>query len=407
MMGSFALIFMSTNRDGDAKIHLLRKTKMTPIGKTTFWKTVALTLGFGAMSVAATSVSCQAKSARRAAKSGDILFSARFYLKPGTQRGSSYFHIYRINADGTGKRQITFGKHNDETALWTHDGRKIVFIRDNQKLILADENGKNQTELMSKSEDKYWGDLRASPDGKSLNYLDSVKVGANEVERLNFLDLKTRKIERINNVSRYAWSPDAKKLLMNDEKLGLRVLDLSSRQIVKSKAAVTTFAWISPTRWIGTTATKSKDGGMDGISGFLLGNSKGETLKKFALAPDKYGQFLDWRSYVAPIPNDAQNFLFVLDESTSSGYEAFYYRVSAATGKMTRLSDGQFFAWAPNGKRYLNVTYRDTPSYDTLPNGHQRSVYTSKLQVGSSEKTLRDIVSGFVLIFTCDWRTPR
>ena len=55
----------------------------------------------------------------------DIVYAARYYAPPGSHR-TSHFHIYRINPDGTGKTQLTFGP-NEQYPHWSADGKQITF----------------------------------------------------------------------------------------------------------------------------------------------------------------------------------------------------------------------------------------------------------------------------------------
>ena len=55
-------------------------------------------------------------------------FSPRYYSRPGSG-DTSYFHLYRINADGSRRLQITHGNFDDESTEWSPDGRKILFSR--------------------------------------------------------------------------------------------------------------------------------------------------------------------------------------------------------------------------------------------------------------------------------------
>ena len=57
----------------------------------------------------------------------DIVYAARYYAPPGSRR-TSHFHLYRINPDGTGKTQLTFGSGDEGEAKWTPDGRRITFV---------------------------------------------------------------------------------------------------------------------------------------------------------------------------------------------------------------------------------------------------------------------------------------
>ncbi len=81
-----------------------------------------------------------------------IVYAARYYTPPGSHR-TSHFHLYRINPDGTGKTQLTFGTSDEENPTWTVDGRHIIFVQyyryfdaDQSPPMLCevDENGKKR-----------------------------------------------------------------------------------------------------------------------------------------------------------------------------------------------------------------------------------------------------------------------
>jgi hypothetical protein len=55
----------------------------------------------------------------------DIVYGARYYLKPGLH-GRSHFHLYRVNPDGSGRTQITRGK-GDDIYLVPGDHNKIIY----------------------------------------------------------------------------------------------------------------------------------------------------------------------------------------------------------------------------------------------------------------------------------------
>ena len=59
----------------------------------------------------------------------DIVYAARYYTLPGSHR-TSHFHLYRINPDGTGKTQLTFGNGDEEQPKWSADGRRVTFVED-------------------------------------------------------------------------------------------------------------------------------------------------------------------------------------------------------------------------------------------------------------------------------------
>lgn len=57
----------------------------------------------------------------------DIVYAARYYAPPGSH-WTSTFHIYRINPDGMGKTQITFGPDEQDSPQWSPDGKQIMFV---------------------------------------------------------------------------------------------------------------------------------------------------------------------------------------------------------------------------------------------------------------------------------------
>ena len=59
---------------------------------------------------------------------GEIVFSARNYLPPGS-KGESHYHIYRIDPDGSRRIQLTFGGSDDYSPVWIESGYAIRFSR--------------------------------------------------------------------------------------------------------------------------------------------------------------------------------------------------------------------------------------------------------------------------------------
>ena len=78
----------------------------------------------------------------------DIVYSARYYAPPGSHR-TSHFHIYRINPDGRGKTQLTFGSDEEYDPKWSADGRQVTYIERSStsavdKLCGTDASGGNR-----------------------------------------------------------------------------------------------------------------------------------------------------------------------------------------------------------------------------------------------------------------------
>jgi Tol biopolymer transport system component len=94
--------------------------------------------------------------------SGQLVYSAR-----GTDGG---WHIFAVNADGTGLVQLTSGMTSDQSAVWSPDGSRIAFTRvwidGNGNLVnqiaVMNADGSNRVDLALGSQPGW------SPDGRRL-----------------------------------------------------------------------------------------------------------------------------------------------------------------------------------------------------------------------------------------------
>ncbi len=86
----------------------------------------------------------------------DIVYAARYYAPPGSHR-TSHSHLYRINPDGTGKTQLTFGIEED-SPYWSADGKEITFIAyrvaSPALLCRIDADGRNRRVIRTLGEDE-------------------------------------------------------------------------------------------------------------------------------------------------------------------------------------------------------------------------------------------------------------
>ena len=119
-------------------------------------------------------------------------------------------HIYRINADGTGQVQLTFGERGESSPRWSPDGKWIAFTtrRDadahNQIYLLGVEGGEARRLT---SHPTAPGTLTWAPDSKSIYFVAADAKSAEERERDRLFD-DVYAFEENNFKQRHIWTAD-------------------------------------------------------------------------------------------------------------------------------------------------------------------------------------------------------
>ena len=119
-------------------------------------------------------------------------------------------HIYRINADGTGQVQLTFGERGESSPRWSPDGKSIAFTtrRDpdaNNQIYLLSVEGGEARRLTSHPTAP--GTLTWAPDGKSIYFVAADAKSAEERERDRLFD-DVYAFEENNFKQRHIWTTD-------------------------------------------------------------------------------------------------------------------------------------------------------------------------------------------------------
>jgi dipeptidyl aminopeptidase/acylaminoacyl peptidase len=119
-------------------------------------------------------------------------------------------HIYRINADGTGQVQLTFGERGESSPRWSPDGKWIAFTtrRDadanNQIYLLSVDGGEAQRLTTHPTAP---GTLSWAPDGKSIYFIAADAKSAEERERDRLFD-DVYAFDENNFKQRHLWTTD-------------------------------------------------------------------------------------------------------------------------------------------------------------------------------------------------------
>jgi dipeptidyl aminopeptidase/acylaminoacyl peptidase len=119
-------------------------------------------------------------------------------------------HIYRINSDGTGQVQLTFGERGESGPRWSPDGKQVAFTtrRDpdasNQIYLLSVDGGEARRLT---SHPTAPGTLTWAPDGKSIYFLASDDKTAEEKEKDRLRD-DVYAFEENNYKQRHLWTTD-------------------------------------------------------------------------------------------------------------------------------------------------------------------------------------------------------
>jgi dipeptidyl aminopeptidase/acylaminoacyl peptidase len=119
-------------------------------------------------------------------------------------------HIYRVNADGTGQVQLTFGDRGESSPRWSPDGKTIAFTtrRDadsNNQIYILSVDGGEARRLTNHPTSP--GSLTWAPDGKSIYFSAPDAKSAEEKEKDRLLD-DVYTFEENNFKQRHIWTTD-------------------------------------------------------------------------------------------------------------------------------------------------------------------------------------------------------
>lgn len=145
------------------------------------------------------------------------------FMSDGSQEG--HHEIYIMQADGSGRTQLTHSPINAHDPVWSPDGNKIFFLSEvgsehlsNNDLFVMNADGSEQTVLVN----NVWRNPVISPDGSRILFArleneQAETAGSSEIYSMNIDGSNLTKLTN-NNTANYiaTWSPDGKQIVIDD-----------------------------------------------------------------------------------------------------------------------------------------------------------------------------------------------
>ena len=354
---------------------------------------------------------------------GDIVYSARYYYPPGS-KGTSHFQIYRINPNGTGRRQITYGNSEEYDPHWSPDGKHILFVRE----FFPDEESDGHSSLccmsadggsiqvlvdISDSTSGVWQYPRWSPDSHTISIIHTTYQKDSAFSSVYLIDIKSKKSHRLPGISRFEWSPDGKSAVIQNAK-GYCLYDLKSASQIAVTGADRFPIWIGNKTLAALGIRAEKDD--DYQYNLIVFGRDGREQKRIKLEfPTDLYDGSDPDTLIA-MPDQGHIIDAYNNHNSTVGVDYLYFDVKLKVEQIHYFTEGQFLAWSPDGKRFCTAPGRDTVPYekrrypfkDAIPNdveGKYRMVWSAPLFVrATSGGPMRQITPRLSWVTAADWR---
>jgi Tol biopolymer transport system component len=170
-----------------------------------------------------------------------IAFTSEIFAHP-----ADFLQIYVVNADGTGKTNLTTDPSVNYDAVWSPDGSRIAFVSDrdgNRDIYLMNADGSNVTRLTDNITTKASG-LAWSPDGSRIAFTSNY----DDIYLMNTDGSNVTRLTTDANVNTAAavWSPDGSRIafISNHE---IYVMNPDGSNVTRLtnniKSYISKFAW--------------------------------------------------------------------------------------------------------------------------------------------------------------------
>jgi hypothetical protein len=367
--------------------------------------------------------------ARPAQAERDIVYAARYYAPPGSHN-TSHFHLYRINPDGTGRTQLTFGNTDECAPHWSPDGHWIAFIRlttlakdkygsvrHGGTLCLLAATGVSAKQLIDLGPDDLygWGSPVWSPDSRTVGIDRQQTLKAETANGVYLIDIQKAHIKHLSGMSHLSWSPDGRWMLMATDK-NYQIRNTATGTQKTLTTALESVKWIAPALLVGIERdAKTK------LPSVCVFDARGQETQRIILrfeAAYAYlgtggGDPLERSADLLAIPSQVQTLVYALSNSNSTvGVDYLFLIMPPNNGALSYLIEGQFLAWSPDGTFFCSAPGRDKTPYEKRPLADEggplaegRTVWTAPLYVRAIKNgPMRQLTPRLSLVTGADWR---
>jgi len=326
----------------------------------------------------------------------DIVYSGRYY-KPGTR--PSYYKIWRISSNGSGRVRVTRGTTDDHSPVWLADGRTILFVQETastQDLCTVDERGGPVTKL-ARLPKGYVFIEGVAPNRRMVVYLVD-----DSPWRLVLFNVATLQERSLGVGYHTAWSPDSLRLyvtIWEKSKTAAHILDLTTgNRVVLTgdlRAAV----------WLGNSTLVAEEAVQDSEQARLVVLNADGTKEREVTLPftwDKEDEDLSpFADKLFAIPEDIDSIIYARHADDSTGGPAHvFYRVNLKGGEPTVIANGRDLSWSSDHQSFATGGRRDLARLD-----RRRKVWVSPLSIVSLKNgEVRPLVRGLVSVGGFDWK---
>ena len=332
----------------------------------------------------------------------DIVYAARYYNAPGS-RGTSHVHLYRINPDGTGRTRLTSGSGDDSQPQWSPDGNYLAFVRITDSPTLSNSvfcalcmiparGGKIR--VLHRYDHRV--DYRWTHNGKAL--FDGQHV----------IPLSgSRRDPRIaNQANDGVPSPNGRYIYSNGDGTDDpgTLIDRPRGRKIPTQIHLDSPLWLDDHQLVGAVDTHGDTPGICviGSDGKILHRSRLHLVPPTSKPEDTPG---GGHFVLQAIPGDTNHVGWWGDISNSTiRPDWVFYQADAQTGGVSRMGEGQFLAWSPDGSRYCTAN-RSLIPFSKRKDGTTRVVWgASLMMVNPRNGTAKNITPGKVLVEEAAWR---